>query len=866
MQRILVALILLLSFNIALAEPTTPQQAEAVVKGWLRTGKTPLGATISREIAQVSTYRDGDGVTIYYVVSLDPQGFVVVPADDRVEPVIAFVPQGTYDPSQSNPLGALVSRDLAGRIAQVRDAQAKALAPGDASASAQEKWDTLVSIGSGYLKPAQKATLTADEQWVPALVQSKWNQLTVAGQACYNYYTPPGVPDSADNYPCGCVATAMAQVMRFYEYPTAGVGTTTYIIKVDDVDKARDLRGGDGAGGPYDWDAMPLVPDATILDEERQAIGALCHDAGVAALMSYKEDESAAFLYNAVVALVFDFGFSKAIYGANSGNNIGAGLNGMINPNLDSGRPVLLGIATDTPGVGHAIVCDGYGYNLETLYHHLNMGWSGLDDTWYELPGIETSEAMEATFTSVVDCVYNIFKTGTGEIISGRVTDSLGNPVSGAVVTADAGGQPYEATTNSMGIYALSVLPSATTYTVSVTEEGYTFVDKTVTTGTSAHLANVSGNKWGINFENDFPNVAQIPEIQKAQVGPGDGYLDVEWIYPAEEGSYDGIIVAYGTEVFPTLEVTDEGELAVVDGRTVYKGRGETSKTVTLSNGTTALFCMWAYGGTQTSDAVYAAGTPAEGADGITDRESFYGSGSGGGGGGCFLSTAFAGEDGTSADKKRTRAANRKRIHQARIKFLELYRKAKKPKEGPGRIVGFVVDRGDYCAIKGTAVKATLVPEKKEDKTKAEPESRKTLSGKEGVYEIEGLKPGRYTVEAAAEDYDPYKKDNIFVKPGIGPGLGRWLVIEMKKRVAQKGGLLGELKFIEPTFKHIKVLVTKAADGWDDIKDKEIILFSGTNESVVKSMKSLTVGDTVECHFVRRGGRYNLIDVAKEEE
>ena len=45
------------------------------------------------------------------MVYLAPSGFVVVPADDRADPVIAFAPAGRYDPSPKNPLGAMVSRD-----------------------------------------------------------------------------------------------------------------------------------------------------------------------------------------------------------------------------------------------------------------------------------------------------------------------------------------------------------------------------------------------------------------------------------------------------------------------------------------------------------------------------------------------------------------------------------------------------------------------------------------------------------------------------------------------------------------------------------------------------------------------------------
>lgn len=867
MQRIFITLVvsLLVPTGILFADPVSAEQAETVVDGWLAGDTRPLGADMDRAIAEIQTFSNDSGTILYYVICLQGEGFVVVSGDDLIEPIIAFSPQGSYDPSPVNPLGALVGCDLAGRAAVVRNVSGKPV-PGDVEEAMQKaaaKWEALAGGGMSF----KAGDGDIDGERVPPLVESKWGQITVDGTACYNYYTPPNVAGTVANYPCGCAATAMAQVMRFHEHPTAGVGTPAFDVTVDDVVEQRTLRGGNGSGGAYSWDDMILVPDATITVTQREAIGALCYDAGVAAGTSYTAALSTVTGSVGADVLVSTFNYSNSIEGFNGGADIGAGLDDMINPNLDSGRPVILGLGGDA--IGHAVVCDGYGYDGATLYHHLNLGWDGLGDAWYDLPTTDTG-IVDAEFTTVDGCVYNVYKAGSGEIIAGRVTDSAGIPVSGVTVTATKGVDTYEATTNARGIYAVEKLPSASTYTVSAAKTWYYFADQSVSTETSITGAVACGNEWGADFVNNPSIVLPIPKVEKFQAGPGDGYIDVEWVYPTPLDSYDGVMVTYGLSVFPSLEVVDDGEggeeLQLNDGTQLYAGKEDTSAKLDLDNGTTAFFAVWAYRTTEYKEAKYASATSAEGADGITDAESFYGpSGGGGGGGGCFISTAFAGEDDTGSDKKKTREANRKRIRQSRIKFLELYRKAKKPKKGPGRIVGFVVDRRDYCAIEGSTVKATLVPEKKDGEPKSEPKSRQALSRKEGVYEIESLKPGRYTVEAAAEGYDPYKKDNVFVKPGIGPGLGRWLVIEMKKRVAQKGGLLGELKFIEPTFKHIKVLVTKAADGWDDIKDKEIILFSGTNESVVKSMKSLTVGDTVECHFVRRGGRYNLIDVAKEE-
>jgi len=144
------------------------------------------------------------------------------------------------------------------------------------------------------------------------------------------------------------------------------------------------------------------------------------------------------------------------------------------------------------------VVCDGYGYNLNTLYHHLNMGWSGNSNVWYALPVIDSSAG---TFTSVYKCIYNVFQTGTGEILSGRIIDSNNQPVAGATVSAALpDGSQFTATSNSRGIYSMAKIPSSTSLTVQATKADYTSATRTVTTGKSSDYAAQSGNAWGVDL------------------------------------------------------------------------------------------------------------------------------------------------------------------------------------------------------------------------------------------------------------------------------------------------------------------------------------------------------------------------------
>jgi hypothetical protein len=487
------ALLISVISSSAWAKPTTSGQAAAVVKAWRQNDTKPLKSAIGKATNTVQTYRDVSGTDLYHVVSLDPSGFAIVPADDLVEPIIAFSSDGTFDPSDTNPLGALVSRDLPGRIAHVRGGGAPSSlemsgSPTSEQVAALNKWEQL----QGVTPTLSYGLSTPSDVRVSPLIQSKWNQSTVNNNVCYNYYTP-------NNNVSGCVATAMSQLMRYFQYPITPVGTASFTIYVDGVSSSEALMGGNGSGGAYNWAQMPLVPDSTVTDTQRQAIGRLLHDTGATVNMQYTLNSSGANGLKPATALKATFGYSNAVKGFNSNLNISADArNTMVNPNLDAGLPVLFTIRNSTSG--HEVVGDGYGYQSETMYHHLNMGWGGNNDLWYNLPNIDDSFY---GFTTVDGVVYNVYTSGTGEIVSGRIVDCAGAPASGVAVTASLGGNVIASTTtNNNGIYALKGLASSSTYTIAASKNGFTFTPQTATTGISSDYNSTPGNKWGVDFAN----------------------------------------------------------------------------------------------------------------------------------------------------------------------------------------------------------------------------------------------------------------------------------------------------------------------------------------------------------------------------
>jgi hypothetical protein len=488
----LLIILYLLTAGISLswAKPTTSGQAAAVVQAWRQKDKKPLKSTIGESTRTIQTFRDASGTDIYHVVNLDPQGFAIVPADDLIEPIIAFSSDGTFDPSDTNPLGALISRDLPNRIAHVRGALPNASFKNSGTSSSEQtaskrKWDHL----QGITPVLDYGVVSLSDVRVAPFIQSKWNQSTVNGNLCYNRYTP-------SNYVSGCVATAMSQLMRYHQFPSSSIGTASFPISVAGGTPFNvQLMGGNGSGSAYDWSQMPLVPDTSTGIPQFEAIGRLLHDTGAVVNMDYSATGSGADTFQTADGLKTTYGYSNAVKGWNSNIDIpSTARNTMVNPNLDAGLPVLFAI-TGSSG-GHAVVGDGYGYQSGTMYHHLNMGWGGNSDTWYNLPNIDSS----TPFTSVRGVVYNIYTSGTGEIVSGRILDCAGAPASGVTITASPGG--ISTSTNSNGIYALKGLSSNTSYTIAATKNGFTFTPQSVTTGTSSDGNSTPGNKWGVDFAN----------------------------------------------------------------------------------------------------------------------------------------------------------------------------------------------------------------------------------------------------------------------------------------------------------------------------------------------------------------------------
>ena len=475
--RLMLALALALVAVTTLAREISSAEAGKAAAAWVRRDSAPLGANLSATDAEeVLTTRDGE-TPIFHVVRLSGGGVVVTSAESGVTPVVAFFDGDAPTEGDGNPLWEILTADMAERtklVGAVREAASSATTGGTkrmllgASAGAaaepfaaeESAWAALLAEDakpSRLLKAASvpDASGLSDLRVAP-LLSTTWGQ---EGNAA-NYYTPPGSAGDPTNYRCGCVALAGAQIANYWRFPTESMPQVDRLCRVDGVACTNRTM-----GGTYDWQNMPS-DFSSLTEDQKQAVGKLCYDLGVATYMKWGADGSGTPIAELLFAFRDVFGYANAVAHCaldDVGNISDDNIERAILANLDAKAPVALGID------GHAVVADGYGYVSGTLYTHLNLGWDGLANAWYNLPDVDATAYGDDYTSSVLSAVvYNIHPTETGDLLTGRVLDENGEPVAGATVVATSGSDTANAVTDEKGIYALRVA-GGKTWSVSAT-------------------------------------------------------------------------------------------------------------------------------------------------------------------------------------------------------------------------------------------------------------------------------------------------------------------------------------------------------------------------------------------------------------
>lgn len=229
---------------------------------------------------------------------------------------------------------------------------------------------------------------------VEELLTTKWDQ-----SEPYFNMTPTYVEGTREvHFVTGCVATAMAQIMKYYNYPEKGKGTKTYRCNMyaSDGDPITKRISVNFAAATYDWNNMLDKYGKSYSAEAANAVALLMYHCGVSVTMDYDKTGSGAYNYKAIDALVTNFLYNENMhYYVRDYYHVDEWMD-IIFSQLSQGHPILYGGQSNSGG--HAFVVDGY--STAGLVH-VNWGWSGSSDGYFDvasLKGYSSWQSMSPVF------------------------------------------------------------------------------------------------------------------------------------------------------------------------------------------------------------------------------------------------------------------------------------------------------------------------------------------------------------------------------------------------------------------------------------------------------------------------------------
>ena len=366
-------LALVLGIGMVQARPVSVSQAKYVGQQFVQANFEQ--SRQSQDLTLVYTGTSNRGDACFYVFNVGSEGFVMISADDVYRPIVGYSDEGIFDADNINPeLAYMLGELISGRTG-------KAL--GEAAPMVAAEWDlvmnrgTLLSLNGG--------------RGVPNLVQTKWDQ-----GSPYNYYCPTGAGGPGGRCYAGCVATAMSQVMKFWDHPAKGTGSHTYNCP------GHGQQSANFGNTDYDWANMPLQLRNSSPQVEIDAVATLMYHCGVATDMMYAIDGSGTYSYLVPGAISSYFSYTNHAELRNRDSYSYANWAAMLKESFDMGWPLYYN-GQSSEG-GHAFVCDGY--NDANLFHY-NWGWSGSGDGWFDFDQIDYNSSDGAVFNFVPDEVYN---------------------------------------------------------------------------------------------------------------------------------------------------------------------------------------------------------------------------------------------------------------------------------------------------------------------------------------------------------------------------------------------------------------------------------------------------------------------------
>ena len=293
-------------------------------------------------------------IPLLYIFNIaDNNGIIIVSGDDVASPILGYTSVGSYN---AETLPYNFKKWIEGYKNQISYAIENEL---QVEPSVKKLWTSLLT--------AENVNNYDNSKSVAPLCSTTWNQ-----SPNYNALCPGGSVT-------GCVATAMAQVMKYWNHPAQGTGMHSY-----NHDTYGTLSANFGSTS-YQWSSMP-----NSISGPNNAIATLMYHCGVSVDMNYSPNVSGAWVIEEDSPVCSEsafknyFGYSSSLHGEKRENYTTSQWTSMVRADIDAGRPLVY--AGFGGGGGHAFVCDGYN---DGDYFHFNWGWGSAYDGFFHIDALD---------------------------------------------------------------------------------------------------------------------------------------------------------------------------------------------------------------------------------------------------------------------------------------------------------------------------------------------------------------------------------------------------------------------------------------------------------------------------------------------
>lgn len=328
------------------ARQLTP--AEAINRMQAENGMSSRHRVPASQLTLAYTATEGEQSLLYVMNRPAESGFVVLSADDCAPAVLGYTDNGSFDgekvPDSFKWWMSLCEQDIAQAIT--------------ANKSIQRVSSSVV---------------------VSPLMTTKWNQTSPFN--CYMNWTLSSGKLTAVT---GCVAVAMAQIMKYHKWPLQGQGSTKYNCTFTDASNnhATYSLSTDFSESTYNWGLMKDDYSSYTTDQAYE-VGKLLVDCAYSVKAQFGVEQSSAAAADVPSALVSYFDYDLGISYEKRSSYSDAEWESMILNELQANRPVLYSGRTTTDA-GHAFVVDGHSADGK---YHINWGWGGYCDGYFLMTG-----------------------------------------------------------------------------------------------------------------------------------------------------------------------------------------------------------------------------------------------------------------------------------------------------------------------------------------------------------------------------------------------------------------------------------------------------------------------------------------------